>query len=156
MKKTNIKNKAKKMISKRRYLQQRNSQISLEYLILVGFVTLAIIPLILIYITFSQESGAEISAAQLNQLGHKIVGAAESVYYLGEPSQTTLVATIPSGIQAVNISGNELMFRLKTARGISDIAVYSTVNISGTLPVEAGTYRVVIIASSSGVNITYN
>ena len=67
---------------------KKEAQISIEYLMIMGFVTVITIPLIIIYFTFTQESGDEIKSTQILQISKKIIDAAESVYYLGEPSQS--------------------------------------------------------------------
>ena len=71
----------------------------------------------------------------------KIVDAAESVYYLGEPSQTTLRVNIPGNIVDINLSsGKEVIFKIKTGSGIVDIVQSTSVNITGSLPTNNSTY----------------
>jgi uncharacterized protein (UPF0333 family) len=134
---------------------RKDAQISLEYMVLIGFITLTTIPLILIYYTFTQESGDEISAAQVNQIGKRIVEAAESVYYLGEPSQTTLRVNIPGQIKSAGLSDYEVVFNVTTNSGIAEIVQSSSVNITGTLPLNKGTYTLTIKAESNGVKVSY-
>ena len=96
-------------------MRKKEAQISVEYMMLIGFVTVITIPLIIIYYTFTQESGDEINSIQIQQIAKKIVDAAESVYYLGEPSQTTLRVNIPNNVVKANLStGKEVVFKIKT------------------------------------------
>ena len=135
---------------------KKEAQISVEYMFLIGFVTVITIPLIIIYYTFSQESSEEITSSQIMQVAKKVVDAAESVYYLGEPSQTTLKVNIPDNIVLANLSaGYEVVFKIKTRSGKSDIVQNSNVNITGSLPTNKGTYTITIKAVSDHVEVSY-
>ena len=132
------------------------AQVSVEYMFLIGFVTVITIPLIVIYQSFTQESNEEISSTQINEVAKKIVDAAESVYYLGEPSQTTLKANIPGNVVLANLSaGYEVVFKVMTKTGRSDIVQNSPVNITGSLPVNKGTYTLTFKAKPNYVEVSY-
>ena len=133
----------------------RNSQMSVEYMVIIGFVTVITIPLIIIYYTFTQDSKDEISSAQINQIAKTISDSAESVYYFGEPSQTNLKIDMPDNVVLSNLSNNEIVFRIKTRNGQADIVQSSLVNITGSLPVKKGIYTVTIKAKSNYVNVSY-
>ena len=138
------------------YKTKKEAQVSVEYMMIIGFATIITIPLIIIYYTFTQESGDEINSVQILQISKKIVDAAESVYYLGEPSQTTIRVNIPSNVILANLSaGYEVVFRLKTKAGEVDIVQNSAVNITGSLPTNKSTYLITVEAKSNYVNISY-
>ena len=65
------------------------SQVSVEYMIIMGFATLMTIPLLLIYYTYTSDSSDSVATSQALQIARNIVDSSESVYYLGKPSQTT-------------------------------------------------------------------
>lgn len=134
---------------------KRDAQISVEYMMIIGFATVITIPLIIIYYSFTQESDDEIASAQILQVTKKIVDAAESVYYLGEPSQTTLKVNIPANLISANLSGNEVVYKIKSKSGEADIVQSSSINISGSLPIKKGAYTITIKAKSNYVNISY-
>ena len=133
----------------------RNSQMSVEYMVIIGFITVITIPLIIIYYTFTQDSKDEISSAQINQIAKTISDSAESVYYFGEPSQTNLKIDMPDNVVLSNLSNNEIVFRIKTRNGQADIVQSSLVNITGSLPVKKGIYTVTIKAKLNYVNVSY-
>ena len=137
------------------YKTKKEAQVSVEYMMIIGFATIITIPLIIIYYTFTQESGDEINSVQILQIAKKIVDAAESVYYLGEPSQTTLRVNIPNNVILANLSNYEVVFRLKTKSGEVDIVQNSAVNITGSLPTNKSTYLITVEAKSNYVNISY-
>jgi len=138
------------------YRIKKEAQISVEYMIIIGFVTIITIPLIIIYYTFTQESGDEINSVQIQQIARNIISAAESVYYLGEPSQTTLKVNMPGNVVLANLSaGYEVVFKMQTKSGEVDIVQNSAVNISGKLPTSKGFYTITVKAKSNYVNVSY-
>ena len=135
---------------------KKDAQVSVEYMALIGFVTLITIPLVIIYSTYSQQSKESITSAQIHQVAKKIVDAAESVYYLGEPSQTTLKVNIPDDVVDVDLSyGYEVVFKVKSTSGISDIVQVSSVNITGSLPTNRSSYSIIVKALSDHVEVSY-
>ena len=138
-------------------VRKKEGQISVEYMFLIGFATIITIPLIIIYQTFVYESTEEISSTQINQVAKKVVDAAESVYYLGEPSQTSLRVNIPNNIASVDLSaGYEVVFKINTRSGTADIVQNSAVNITGDLPIAKGTYTITVKAVSDHVEVSYS
>ena len=131
------------------------SQVSIEYLFIIGFVALITIPLIVIYFSYSADSKDLVSTSQALQIARKIIDSAESVYYLGSPSQTTLKLNFPSGIVSTNLSNREIVFKIRTRNGVTDVAEVSSVNLSGNLPLTAGVHTVTLKAESGYVQVSY-
>lgn len=135
---------------------RKKSQISVEYMMIIGFVTLITIPLVLIYHSFVQDSSDEINSIQVQQIAQKIAHTAESVYYLGEPSQATLNINMPDMVADVNLSaGYEIVFTINTGSGTADIVQGSSVNITGSLPVNKSSYAITLTARSGHVEASY-
>src|SRR3989338_1375201 len=132
------------------------AQVSVEYLFIMGFAVLMTIPLLLIYHTYSTESGESVAQNKELQIARKIVDASESVYYLGKPSQTTLKLNFPGKIQSINVSNKEVVFRIKTKDGIADLVQISSVNINGTLPSTQGIHIITVKAEGGYVMLTSN
>ena len=132
------------------------SQVSVEYMLVMGFATLMTLPLLLIYYTYTSDSSESVAASQALQVARRIVDASESVYYLGSPSQTTLKLNFPDRIYSTNLSNFELVFKIKTKNGITDIVQVSAVNLSGSLPISQGLHIVTVSAQSGYVQITSN
>lgn len=130
-------------------------QVSVEYMMIIGFVTIITIPLIIIYQTFNEDSNTEINSAQVEQVAKKVVDTAESMYYLGEPSQTSIRINIPDGVKAARIGNNEVVFNLTVGSGTAEIVRSSSVNITGSLPSEKGTYILTIKAYPGNVTVSY-
>lgn len=132
------------------------AQVSVEYVIIMGFVAVISIPLIIIYYDYTAASNDEIISRQIYQVAQKIVDAAESVYYLGEPSQTTLKVHIPNQIvQATIEQEKEIVFKMRTKAGITDIVQVSSVNITGSLPITQGIHYITVKAEEGKVSLSY-
>lgn len=132
------------------------AQISVEYLITIGFVTVALVPLILVYYTYTIDSNDEVVSTQLDKLAKEIVDAAEQVYFLGEPSLTTINLYVPGDVESVSLANFEIAFNISTSRGVTEVYQSSQVNISGDLPTKKGVYTLTIRALDGYVNISYS
>ena len=132
------------------------SQVSVEYMLVMGFATLMTIPLLLIYYTYSADSSDTVATSQALQIARMIVDSSESVYYLGKPSQTMLKLNFPDKIKAAKMENYEVIFNLSTTHGIAEIVQVSAVNISGNLPTSRGIHIITIKAEEGYVQITSN
>ncbi len=132
------------------------SQISVEYMLVIGFATLMSIPLLIIYYTYYAETNDSVAAGQALQIARKVIDASESVYYLGKPSQTTLKLNFPSNIFSTNLSNKEVVFKINTRNGVTDIVQVSSVNMSGSLPKSQGVHILTLKAEDGYVQITSN
>jgi len=131
------------------------AQVSAEYLVIIGFVAVITIPLIILYYNYVADSSDEIITSQINQIANKIVDTAESVYFLGEPSQTTIKVYIPDKITGASLDNKEVLFNVNTKAGISEIVKVSSVDLTGDLPIKQGTYSITIKARGTYVEISY-
>ena len=110
---------------------QAKSQSSFEYLLVVALTFAIIIPTTYLFYNYSKESSQQISDAQVTRLGRGIVDAAETIFYSGQGSKTTLELNIPdNAVSAAIIDGRELVFKISTNFGISEIVFFSAVNIT--------------------------
>ena len=132
------------------------SQISVEYLMVMGFAALMTVPLMVVYYTYTADSTDAVAAGQSLQIARRIVDSAESVYYLGKPSQTTLKVNFPDKIDSINLSNREVVFNVKTRVGMAEIVQVSAVNLSGSLPTGQGLHVITITADDGFVNIKSN
>jgi uncharacterized protein (UPF0333 family) len=133
----------------------RTAQVSMEYMILVGFLLVVTIPLILVYNTQYKGTNQQIIANQADQLGQKIVDTAESIYYLGQPSKTTIKVYIPQQIEGITLVSNEITFRILANRGgINEVVKLSSVPINGTISSTPGLHYITVQSVGSYVNLS--
>ncbi|HLG24187.1 MAG TPA: hypothetical protein VI564_04645 [Candidatus Nanoarchaeia archaeon] len=135
---------------------RKKSQVSTEYMMIIGFATVISLPLLIIYYDFTSSSRDSVSANQALQIARNIVDASESVYYLGKPSQTILKVNIPNNVESINLSNREVIFKMKTASGINEIVQVSAVNITGSISQSSGIHTITIVASDNSVQISSN
>jgi len=129
-------------------------QSSLEYMILVGFVTLALSIILLasyFYINFSKD---RIKETQVESFASKIISSSESVFFSGEPSQTTISLFLPAGIESINFNEKEVEITYITSSGRNIRSFSSKVKISGIINPSEGTKILIIKAQSDEVLIT--
>ena len=132
------------------------AQVSVEYMLVMGFAALMTIPLLIIYYTYSSDTTDTVAASQALQIARKVIDSSESVYYLGKPSQTTLKLTFPDRIHSINLSNREVVFKIKVKGGVAEIVQVSNVNISGSLPTSQGLHIITLTAQDGYVQVKSN
>ncbi len=131
-------------------------QLSVEYLIVVGFALLMTIPTVIIFFSQSNSNIESVNNAQAQIVVRKIIDSAEKVYYLGPPSQTRIKATMPAGIENITITNRAIKVTMISSGGQNDIVEGSDVNITGNLSAISGTVYIKIQSIGDTVNITYD
>ncbi len=121
---------------------------------IIGFVAVILIPMLLIFYTYSDRTEDEIISNQIQKIGLKIGDSAEAMYYLGEPSRTKLRAYFPKNINNITIGNNELVFIVHTKNGEDHVVVYTTVPVQGELDMHSGYHNINIRSWGSYVEIT--
>ena len=133
---------------------KKRAQISMEYLTIVGFVAVIILPLLIIYTNYSGSTEDQIISNQVGNIAKKVGDTAESVYYLGEPSKTQVRTYFPKNINNITVSGREIVFFVKSKNGIDEVVVNMPVNVTGSLSSSAGIHNIVIESKGSYVLIS--
>jgi len=126
----------------------------MEYLVIVGFVTVIVLPMLIIFYAYADRTEDEIVSNQVQKIALKISDSAEAMYYLGEPSRTSLKAYFPKNINNITIGNNEITFILHTKDGLDHIVVYTPVSVQGSLDTHSGYHNMNIESRGSYVEIT--
>lgn len=127
------------------------AQVSMELLIIISFVAVLSLAFILVFKMQSDSAQDQIITNQAQQIASRISDSAESVYYLGEPSKTTLKVYIPSKVENITLGNREIVFFVRTRTGINEIVQYVPINISGSIPAASGLRQIVIESKGSYV-----
>lgn len=130
---------------------KKRGQASTEYLIIIGFVALVLIPLLVIFYKQGSATKDQINTSEIDQIAKKIIDAVDSVYYLGEPSKTTLRVYMPENVEEISFNGRELRFRVNTANGITDITSVAVTSMMGSVDSSQGIKSIIIEARSNYV-----
>ena len=130
------------------------AQVSMEYLIIFTIAFMMTLPLIVIYSQQTQNVQADVTQVQIYKLATKISDYAEQVYYMGEPSQRTLIINFPKGINSVTISGNDILFNVTTTDLTYTVLKETTANLTGNIETFEGPHTIVFKAEANAVTIT--
>ncbi len=134
-------------------MKNKRGQISLEYLILVGFVTFVIIVTLAVAFFYSSSISDRIKASQINSFAEKVISTSEKVYYQGEPTKATISAYLPDGVQEISFYQNNMFITLQTSSGIEKISITSDVPVEGNLSSGMGIKKIEIRAEEERVVI---
>lgn len=120
-------------------------------MIILGIALVLIIPLLITYLSYSQNAEEQIIGNQIYKIGNEIISKSEEIYYYGEPSKTTLRVIFPKNIKEINFQSNEIIFKIKTTSGISEEVFFSKVPITGLISNHEGIHNIIIESKGDSV-----
>ena len=126
-------------------------QISMEYLIIVAFVIFLILGLLGFFYFYSTSVQDTLRINQMSTFANKLLSTAESVFYAGEPSKSTITAYLPKGVTNIQILEQRLVFTYSTASGESKTSFTSPVPISGEISFSEGVQVIQVVAVDNEV-----
>jgi len=142
------------MVKSKNYENNKICQVSMEYLIIIGFVTFAAISIILIAFFYSGIARDRIVLSQVEVFAKKITNSAESVFYAGEPSQVQISVYLPRQISSIEILNYDIIITTSTSSGIVKQAFSSKVKLEGFITSTEGIKRLTLKASQDKVTIS--
>ena len=119
----------------------KRGQISVEYLIVVGFIMFIVVSLLSIAFFYTASVQSELKSNQIENFGIKVITAAENVFFSGAPSQVTITVFLPSGITETKIirdpeTGQDfLQIKFESNSGLN------TLSYSSDVPLDLGAYN---------------
>lgn len=137
----------------------RKAQVAVEYMIIMGFVSFIVIFLIAASQLYQRSVTNQVILDQVDNLAREIVDSAESVYFLGEPSRTTIKANMPKNVNSVIVYDHDIVFKVNARGGLTDISRTSSVNLTGSIANFEGQHTITLETKCSEllgcyVNIT--
>ena len=138
------------------------AQAAVEYLAIVA-ISLAILVPLWIYVSSSNENvRQDLTVAYARQVVYKLKDAADVVFVQGAPAQLSVDVSVPSGITYASASGREILLRVDSGGGTTDVYSVTLGNVTGALASFAttpGSYFVLVKAQEDAlgnvfVNIT--
>jgi len=127
----------------------KKSQISMEYIVILGFVMIVIIGILGMALFYSGSIKDRIKVIQVNNFANKIISTAESVYYYGEPSKATISVYLPEGVKNVTIMENSLIISTQVSSGLEKSSFSSNVPIDGNIAATSGIKKIVVMADGN-------
>jgi hypothetical protein len=132
---------------------KKKSQIGTEYLIIVGFVTFAIISVLAIAYIYSNQIKDKIKLNQVESFADQVVSSSESVFFSGEPSRTTVELYLPEGVNSIGLNSDSLIVNTSVSSGNNVRVFDSKVPLNGTISVSEGKKKLSLEATQSYVQI---
>ena len=133
----------------------KKSQFSMEYLLMMGFSLLLLIPTVILFATESQNIKSDISTSQATKVAREIADKAEDIYYQGTPSKTTIRVSIPSGVENITFQNKEVVITYRNPDNVlQEIVQITPINISGDISSAAGVHFIVIKSEGDYVSIS--
>ncbi len=132
----------------------KRGQISVEYLIMVGFVIFLVMGILAAGLISTSQLKNRIIINQVNNAMNKIIQSAESVFYAGEPSRVKISIYLPSGVKSLSIQNKTIIVQIQTDSGVNIVSYSSAVTLEGSIPVSEGIKKIKLQATPTKVLIT--
>ncbi|NPE26913.1 hypothetical protein HNV12_02835 [Methanococcoides sp. SA1] len=134
-------------------IKNQRAQSSMEFLILMGFLTFVIIGILGVGYFYSNTITDRIKANQINNFATKIISTSETVFYAGEPSKSTISAHLPENVQDIEIIDNAIIVTYTLATGQNKAAYPSNVpiteNPSTPITPNSGIKKIIVVANQT-------
>ena len=113
---------------------EKRGQIGIEYMIIIGFITFAITMTLVFAYFYSDQIKDRIKMNQIDNFGVQLISSAESVYFSGEPSKSTVRYYLPEGVSSIEIIDDSIVIEISLSSGFNRIAYSSRVPLSVEIP----------------------
>ena len=130
------------------------SQAGVEYMIILGFVTFAVISILIMAYFYSDQIRDRLRLNQVESFANQLVNSAESVFFAGEPSKTTVRLYLPEGIKSIEITSDAIIINTHLSSGDNLRAFDSKVPLQGTISISEGIKKLSIEAKENYVLIS--
>ena len=141
----------KKLFKTRNFKSQKEkkAQAGIEYMIIVGFVTFAIMSVLVLAMLYSGQIRDKVKVNQVESFATQLINSAESVFFAGEPSKTTISLYLPEDVTNITINSNQMVITITTSSGENVRAFESKVPIQGTITISEGIKRLTLEATEN-------
>ena len=126
----------------------KKSQVALEQLIITA-VFLFLLLSIFVYADTSYVDATRFE--QASEAVRTLATAANRIYETGSGTKTFVYVTLPDSIIYSNITGDEVTISLETSKGPTEVTGATKGHVNGSIPLEAGTYKVCLEVLESGI-----
>lgn len=129
----------------------KSAQAGVEYMIIVAFVTFVILTVLSFAIFFSGSVSDRVKVDRVENFAVRLVNSAEMVFFSGEPSKTTVMLSLPGGVDSITVQPNGILFEVSLRSGKNVRFFESSVPLSGSVSSTEGVKEIEVIANSNGV-----
>lgn len=132
---------------------KKKGQVGIEYMIIVGFVSFAVIAILLLAFFYSGQIKDSIKLNQAENFAEQLIGSAESVFFAGEPSKTTISLYLPENVDSIVITNDYVTITMRLSTG-QNIRSYDTrVPLQGSITTSEGIKKLTLTATETNVVI---
>ncbi len=114
-------------------------QIAVEYMLLIGFVLVALIPIV--YYS-ANRSNLELQGSQANDAAETIAKEADKISLYGAGSQSYVWVSIPSGVKETSLDKNEVRIVISAFGNQTEFAYPVIANLTGEIPKNQGRHKI--------------
>ena len=114
------------------------AQFAMEYLLVVGFSLLLIVPVSAMLYTEYQDQKTQMYQEHLLELARELTFQAQTLHYQGAPARTTVEAYFPPTIETATITDDYIEFKLSGSPNI--VYAESAVRLVGNIRTGQGTH----------------
>jgi len=137
-------------------VKNQKAQVGVEYMIIIGFVTLAIMSIVTLAYFYSGHIKDRIRLNQVENFASQLISSAESVFFAGEPSKTTVRLYLPEGVEDITIMTDQIIITTRVSSGLNKRGFESQVPLSGTITSTMGIKKLLLQANDDDVLISQN
>ena len=110
----------------------KKAQAALEFLFVIGFAMLLLLPSLGLFALFVQESSSTVTANQVETIGNTFLNTATQVAASGEGATLVVEVVFPDGVKSMGIqSNNELIFSTSIGGVETTQVYYSSIPLQG-------------------------
>jgi hypothetical protein len=104
---------------------------------------------------YSNHVKDSIRINQVENFASQLVNSAESVFFAGEPSKSTISLYLPEGVEEISIMSDAVIITTKVSGGVQNKRAFSSkVRLNGTITPSEGIKNLVLEAKSDHVEIS--
>lgn len=113
---------------------RKKAQAAIEFLFVVGFAMMLLIPSLALFGRFVQESSYTVTTSQVNKVGNYMLSTAKTVYHGTNGTVIVIEVNFPEGVTEMEIpeTQDQLIFRIDIGGAETEQVYYSDVPINGT------------------------
>jgi len=136
-------------------LNRCKGQVSLEYVVVVGLVLAACVPVWVLAQNHISDAQTQLDAATAQASVDALASAADWAALSGYPARRTVEIELPGSIQAAQVQGQEIRMLFYGSAGLTEAYGVSHANLTGSIPTGGRKVKMVVAASQTQVgNVT--
>jgi hypothetical protein len=132
----------------------KRGQAGIEYMIIIGFITFTVISIFGLAMVYSGQIKDKVKLNQAEAFATQLINSAETVFFAGEPSKTTVRLYLPEGIENITFESDYLVITARVSSGENRRAFQSKVPIQGSVSSTEGIKKLTLEAKESYVQVS--